>query len=76
MNIGEPVERVIQFEQVRVGGGDRVGEGVQIDSSAAPTPFEAVLVPSAVDQNAAHRLGGGGEEMAAAAPVLRCVGIH
>jgi hypothetical protein len=46
---------------------------VQLDAPAQAPVFDALLPPGILDQDAAHGLGRGGEEMAATVPWLVCV---
>src|SRR5262249_19841694 len=71
VGLGQPAEGVVQFEQVRGGGGRGVGDRSEIDPVTVTATLESVLVPSAVNQDAAHGLGRGGEEVAPAVPVPR-----
>src|SRR5262249_36292919 len=49
--------------------GDGIGQVIEIDTAASAAAFLAALVTGPVDQESAHGLGGGGEEVAAAVPV-------
>src|SRR5262249_44092690 len=60
---GQPVEGFVHGQNVLDRGG-RGGEVVrQFDPSRLAAAFQAGLPPGALDQDAAHRLGGGGEEV-------------
>src|SRR5213592_4752570 len=59
----EFVERLIHRQQLIIHGGSGHIEGVKIYALVAPAMTFGVFPPGAVDQNAAHRLGGGAEEM-------------
>src|SRR5204863_775691 len=50
-------------------GGDV--DAVEVEARPPAAALQAVLVAGAVDQDAAHGLGGGGEEVSAAVPLLR-----
>src|SRR5206468_1836149 len=72
---GQLVDEFVQFEQVViVVAGDEVF--VEVDADAAAAALEAALAAGALDEDAAHRLGGGGEEVPAVGPVGRPVGVH
>src|SRR5581483_1990107 len=49
----------------------RIGQGVEFDPLASSAALVPLLVAGAVDEDAAHSLGRGGEEVAPAAPLLR-----
>ena len=71
---GEPGQGLVEVEQVepvgrRVGGDGRAGSTPV--PAARPPPCSSRELPAGVlDQDAAHRLGRGGEEVAAAVPEL------
>ena len=66
----QPVEGVIEFEQIVIGGGGEVGESVQIDPVPPAAALDPVPVAGVVDQDAPHGLGCGGEEVPATIKVL------
>jgi Transposase DDE domain len=59
-------------------GGFRDGQVDVVEAEAPPAaaPFEAALVAGAVDEDAAHGLGGGREEMPAGLPALAILSAH
>ena len=68
---GQPGEGGVEGDEVEVRFRDRDGVVRQLDvDSPTPTVFEALLAPGAVDEDAAHGLGGGGEEVAPAVPAV------
>src|SRR5256885_157356 len=72
---GVDVQHVV--ETFGIGGGELVE--VQADplrGCPIAAPFLALLATSIVDEDAAHGLRRGGEEVAATVPVLRSLDIH
>src|SRR5262245_46321582 len=57
------------------GRGDEV-RAAQVPALQAPAPLLAVLVAGVVDEDAAHGLGRGGEEVPATVPAPGLVGVH
>ena len=66
---GQDRQRLVEVEDgVRIGLGDRLGLR-EVQALRSPPCFIGLLAAGVVDEDAAHGLGGGGEEMAAAVPV-------
>src|SRR5262249_41370404 len=64
-------QRLVQVEDlIRIGLRDRFGLG-EVQSFAFAAVFFGLLAAGVIDEDAAHGLGGGGDEMTAAIPV-RC----
>src|SRR5262249_43194258 len=64
VHVGEPVEQVVEFEQVvgkALAGEDRL---VQVRPWPAAAALPGFLAAGLLDEDAAHGLGGGGEEVA------------
>ena len=73
---GEPGERLIDRDDlIGRGAGNPISLGELDPPSASAVDF-GTLVAGIVDQDAAHRLGGGREEMAATVPVPAIFGAH
>src|SRR5262249_21354111 len=73
---GEFLDRVVDDQQlIRAGQGNEV-RAVQVHPLQTAAPFLASLAAGVVDEDAAHGLGSGGEEVAAAVPVLGLVHVH
>jgi hypothetical protein len=71
-----PFERLIQGEQVVVARFPEAQGLVQADAAPPAAMLGPPLAPGLVDEDAAHGLGGGGEEVAPAVPVLDLVHVH
>src|SRR5262249_5653758 len=65
----QPFQRLIDRDHVARRGIVPRRKAVQIPPPPLAAAFETLLVPGAVEEDAAHGLGGGGEEMPAAVPV-------
>ena len=66
---GEPLEGVVEGEELVVLDGRREVESVEFDVFGAGPVAEGALASGAVDEDAAHGLGGSGEEVGAILPM-------
>jgi len=73
---GEPLECVVEGEELVVLDGGGEVEYVEFDVFGTGPVAEGALASGAVDEDAAHRLGGGGEEVGAVLPVGLGVGAQ
>jgi hypothetical protein len=72
----QPGQRLVQRQQVfgALRGSD--GEAIEVEPLAPAAPLDAAASAGAFDEDAAHGLGGGGEEVPAAVPRRRLVHVH
>src|SRR5207237_6131240 len=73
---GQSHEGGVDVQHIVDAFGSGGGELVEVQANAIATPFLALLATSIIDQDAAHGLGRGGKEVAAAVPVLGFVRVH
>src|SRR5262245_18221748 len=66
---GQALEGIVEGDEVLVRGVVHGRQRVQIDALPTAAALETALLLGAVDEEAAHGLGTGGEEVAAAVPV-------
>ena len=72
----QPAQGLVEGEEV-VGGGLGGGEILgKFDARPAAAVLLGLLAAGLIDQDAAHRLGGGGKEVAAAVPVLGLLDVR
>lgn len=63
-------QSVIQRNKILAMGIQTDFDLLEFDAATVAAPFEPFLVPSPIDDNAAHRLRGGGKEVPPAIPLL------
>ena len=68
-------QSLVQREQIQRRRLETRTGGIEIDPLPLAAVFKPALVPGLLDQDSPHRFGGGGEEMAAAVPVLASIVI-
>src|SRR5262249_34920384 len=73
---GQLLQRLVEVEEVVGRSVEGVVELVEGDAPPAAAPLEPALVPGAVEQDAAHGLGGGREEVPAGVPGRPPAGPH
>ena len=73
---GQPCEGGVDVQHLVETFGSGGGKLVEVQARATAAPFLALLATGVIDEDAAHGLGRGGEEVAAAVPVLHAVHIH
>src|SRR5687768_15530886 len=67
---GELGQGVVEGDQVVGRGGEGEAGLVEVDAAEAAAAFGSGAAAGLLDEDSAHGLGGGGEEMPAAVPVL------
>src|SRR5262249_54985278 len=72
----ELLQRLIERKHVDIGSFAGNLAEVDLDPLTAAAAFETPLVAGAVEDNPAHGLGRGGEEVTAAVPLRRLLDIH
>ena len=73
---GQPFEGGVDVQHLVETIGSGGGELVEVQANAISVPFLALLATGIIDENPAHGLGRGGEEVAAAVPVQILLGVH
>lgn len=74
--LGQLIEDFVHFENLVARFGPKNDRLVEVDAFAIAASFDAFSPPRAVDEDAAHRLGGRREEMAAVLPNARLVAFQ
>src|SRR6516162_5367451 len=74
--LGQLVQRVVEFQKVVWGCALSQIDAVQVDPSPGPAALVGRTGAGGIDKDAAHRLRSGGEEVAAAVPMLRLLAFH
>ena len=73
---GQAVDLLVQGQELVRGDRRAEIQVIEVDASPVTSPLLPALAAGPLDEDASHRLGGGGEEMAEAVPAPGLVRIH